>query len=50
MEVLNRLLDTYSDAETDDDGGEVNEEVTPAVDGGVRRMDVEHAAELLRDL
>jgi hypothetical protein len=42
VEVLNGLLDAYSDAETDDDCGDVNEEVSPAVDSGVRRMDVEH--------
>ena len=49
VEVFNGLLDTYSDAKADDDGGDVNEEVSPAVDGGVRRMDIEHSAELLRD-
>jgi hypothetical protein len=44
MKGLDRLFDAYSDDEADDDGGDVNEEVSPAVDGGVRRMDVEHEA------
>jgi hypothetical protein len=36
------LFEADGDEETDDDGGDVNEEVAPGVGGGVRWMDVEH--------
>jgi hypothetical protein len=49
VKELDGLFEAYGDEEADDDGGDVNEEVSPAVDGSVGRLDVEHAAELLGD-
>jgi hypothetical protein len=36
------LLEADGDEETEDDGGDVDEEVAPGVDGFVGRVDVEH--------
>jgi hypothetical protein len=41
VDELNRLLETDGDDEADDDGGDVDEEVFPGVDGLVGRVDVE---------
>ena len=42
VNVLDELLEADGDDEANDDGGDVDEEVAPGVDGFVRRVDVEH--------
>ena len=42
VDELDRLLKADGDEEADDDGGDVEEEVTPGVGGVVGRVDVEH--------
>jgi hypothetical protein len=40
VEVLDGLFEADGDEQTDDDGGNMDEEVAPGVRGVVRRMDV----------
>ena len=42
VEVLDGLLDTHCDAQTDNDGGDVDKEVAPGVGSVMRRMNVQH--------
>jgi hypothetical protein len=47
MEVLDGLLEAYGDEEADDDGGNVDEEVSPGGGGVVSGVDVEHGGGFL---
>jgi hypothetical protein len=40
VEVLDGLFEAYGDAETEDDGGDVGEEVAPTMGGVMRGVDV----------
>jgi hypothetical protein len=42
LNEFDRLLKAYGDAQSDDDDSNVDEEVSPAADGAVYRMHVEH--------
>ena len=42
MEVFDGLFETDGDEETEDDGGDVDEEVAPGAGGVMRGVDVEH--------
>jgi hypothetical protein len=42
VDALDGLLEADGDEKTDDDGGDVDEEVAPGVCRVVRGMDVEH--------
>jgi hypothetical protein len=44
VEGFDGLLEGDGDEEADADGGDVDEEVSPGVGGGVGRVDVEHGA------
>jgi hypothetical protein len=45
VQELDRLLEADGDEETDNDGGDVEEEVAPGAGGVVERVDVEHKTE-----
>ena len=42
VEVLDCLFEAYGDEEADDDGGDVDEEVSPGAGGVVWWVDIEH--------
>jgi hypothetical protein len=49
VEGFYQLLEAHGDEQADDDGGDVNEEVSPGAGGVVGRVDVEHGRPLQRE-
>jgi hypothetical protein len=47
VEVLDGLLDTHCDAQTDNDGGDVDKEVAPGVCSVMRWMNIQHRRRFL---
>src|SRR6266702_194651 len=50
VEIFDRLLKADRDEQAEDDGGDMDEELFPAIGGVVCGVDVEHGSRLLRSL